>query len=255
MNHQEQILWQKISAFEFDAKDTVFTFAKRVARENGWSPHYTKRVIKEYKRFIFLCCICNKGITPSDPVDQVWHLHLTYTQSYWMDFCEKTLAKQIHHHPTMGGNNEAIKFDNYYSYTVELYEEKFNNIPPADIWQPNKERFNDINFERVNKNKYWIIRKPESAWKYSFAVLLLVLGGLISLNAPIVSQFTFIIMIAIVGCIGLIIKYRNPPNKNDNENGGAGCGSGCTSGCGNDSSVDSGCSSSGCSGCGSGCGS
>jgi hypothetical protein len=32
-------------------------------------------------------------VTPSEQVDQVWHLHLTYTRSYWDEFCPNVLGQ------------------------------------------------------------------------------------------------------------------------------------------------------------------
>ena len=72
MIENNNTLWVKIQEYEFDEKDTKFTFAKRLARENSWTKQYTERTMIEYKKFI----------TPSDAIDQVWHLHLTYTKSY-----------------------------------------------------------------------------------------------------------------------------------------------------------------------------
>ena len=103
MTPLENQLWDKIVDFEFDEPGTVLTFNARLARENGWNNSYTGRVIEEYKKFIFLCCISPTQVTPSDPVDQAWHLHLTYTKSYWTNLCRGTLGMEIHHNPTKGG--------------------------------------------------------------------------------------------------------------------------------------------------------
>ncbi|GAA4338966.1 hypothetical protein GCM10023149_49350 [Mucilaginibacter gynuensis] len=102
MNATETSLWQKIQSFQLDQPDADFSFSARLARENGWTAAYTHRVINEYKKFIFLCCVSEQGVTPSDPVDQAWHLHLTVTRSYWIDLCRDTLGSEIHHNPTKG---------------------------------------------------------------------------------------------------------------------------------------------------------
>ena len=115
MNSIEAALWEKIKLFQFNEPGIDFSFEERLARENGWTKEYTRCVIDEYKRFIFLCCTSETGITPSDPVDQAWHLHLTFTRSYWIDLCKNTLAKEVHHNPTKGGQKEAEKFNDYYT--------------------------------------------------------------------------------------------------------------------------------------------
>ncbi len=107
MKHQN--LWDKIESFQLDDLNANFTFSKRLARDNGWTFTFSKKVIAEYKKFIYLCCISENPITPSDAVDQAWHLHLTYTKSYWKDFCSNTLNREIHHNPTKGGDSEQQK--------------------------------------------------------------------------------------------------------------------------------------------------
>jgi len=77
MTKEQKQLWDKISHFKIDDENIHFTFSKRLARENKWSLEYSKKVIEEYKKFIFLCCVTKTGVTPSDQVDQAWRLHLT----------------------------------------------------------------------------------------------------------------------------------------------------------------------------------
>ncbi len=75
-------LWLALEKFEVDAGDETLTFIQRLARENGWSISFARKVFTEYKKFIFLAIISPGQVTPSDQVDQAWHLHLSYTQSY-----------------------------------------------------------------------------------------------------------------------------------------------------------------------------
>src|SRR4051794_21859641 len=76
-------LWQKIKAFELDRAGDGFPFSARLARENGWSRSFAFRVIEEYRRFVYLMATAPHPVSPSDAVDQAWHLHMTYTRSYW----------------------------------------------------------------------------------------------------------------------------------------------------------------------------
>lgn len=153
-------LWSDIKSFEIDELDIQFSFTDRLARENGWTLEYSIRAIYEYKKFIFLLTISTHPLTPSDQVDQVWHLHLLYTQSYWDDFCANVLNRKIHHGPTKGGETERTKYSNWYEKTKELYFETFNSEVPKDIWPSSKIRFSEIEFKRVNLKKNWIIKKP-----------------------------------------------------------------------------------------------
>lgn len=153
--------WEKISHFEIDDEGSAMTFTDRLARDNGWTMEFAVRTVEEYKKFIFLNCITTHPLTPSDQVDQAWHLHLLYTQSYWNDLCQQTIGRQIHHGPTKGGHTEQDKFTNWYEKTLDLYRNTFLEEPPADIWPPSAVRFTDVVFERVNKKKNWIIKKPK----------------------------------------------------------------------------------------------
>ena len=160
MNDEQLKFWNEIKNFELDEPEISFSFTDRLARENGWTIEYSIRVILEYKKFIFLLTITTYPLTPSDQVDQVWHLHLVYTQSYWEDFCENILKRKIHHGPTKGGETEKDKYTNWYEKTKELYLRTFKTEFPVDIWPTSKIRFNEVEFERVNLKKNWIIKKP-----------------------------------------------------------------------------------------------
>ena len=107
-------LWEKISTFNIDGGPARLTFAKRLARENGWTQEYTDRVIEEYKRFLYLGCVCTRKVSPSEAVDQAWHLHLTYTESYWTRLCGETLGRPFHHGPSKGGKEQAEVFNGLY---------------------------------------------------------------------------------------------------------------------------------------------
>jgi hypothetical protein len=159
MNNEQLKSWREIKNFELDDPDASFSFTDRLARENGWTLEYSIRTIMEYKKFIFLLTITNHPLTPSDQVDQVWHLHLLYTQSYWEDFCKNTINKKIHHGPTKGGANEKEKYNNWYNKTKTLYTKTFNTEIPKDIWPTNEIRFSEINFQRINMKRYWVIKK------------------------------------------------------------------------------------------------
>lgn len=252
MTPEEQILWQKIKAFPLDDPGSSFPFSDRLARENGWSKAYARRVVEEYKKFLFLCCVTTNGVTPSDPVDQAWHLHLTYTHSYWTDLCKNTLGQDIHHNPTKGGSGEAKKFSCFYTTTHDLYREKFGSPPPPDIWHDHHTRFTDIDFRRVNVNRNLIIKKPAIPKKQVVILSGCMLFALLSIQAIVWDAPTFIFL-AVLAVI-CVAAYRNRGKGGDASGcSTAGCNSdvshygdsGCSSGC-------SGCSGSGCSGCGGG---
>ena len=161
MNFQQTELYKRIQAFALDRPDSQLSFSQRLAKDNGWSLGYTQRAIEEYKKFIFLAVAAGHPVTPSDQIDQVWHLHLTYTRLYWQEFCPKILQTTLHHEPTRGGSSEQLKFGSWYSKTLESYEQFFGHIPPIDIWPKPKDRFGrDLHFIRINTQQSWVLSKP-----------------------------------------------------------------------------------------------
>ena len=160
-------LLQRLEGYTPD-EPTAFPFSERLARENGWSPSYARRVIHEYKRFAFLAVTAGHPVSPSDEVDQAWHLHMLYTRAYWTNFCAEVLRTPLHHQPTKGGREERGKFHNWYQRTLESYRQFFNMEPPSDIWPSAERRFGeDIHFVRVNEVRNWIIPKPASLSRLS----------------------------------------------------------------------------------------
>jgi len=158
---QKPALWTRISACHPDDVEADFPFSHRLARDNGWSKRYAARVVLEYLRFAYLSQLNAGAVTPSDEVDQAWHLHLTYTTHYWGPFRE-ALMRPLHHMPTRGGPDQAALFRQNYARTLDLYRDEFGE-PPADIWPSEQIRFGKApHFRRVNTRDVWLIRKP--AW-------------------------------------------------------------------------------------------
>ncbi|HEY9762395.1 MAG TPA: hypothetical protein V6D07_07715 [Trichocoleus sp.] len=189
MSSQQLELYNRILMFEIDELDVSFPFSKRLARDHGWSLTYTQRVIEEYKKFLFLASEAGHSVTPSDAVDQAWHLHLTYTHSYWDDLCGQVLQKPLHHHPTKGGSSQREFFGDCYQKTLNSYEEFFGYPPPSDIWQPSTIRFAQVGqFRQVNVQDFWFMPKPSRifrlvslklshlSWLQAMAISLLALG-------------------------------------------------------------------------------
>ncbi len=269
MTITEKALWDKLKAFTFDEPGNVFNFSDRLARDNGWSKTFAAAVTEEYRKFLFLCAISPTGVTPSDAVDQAWHLHLTYTHSYWTELCTHTLGKALQHNPTKGGQQEAQKYTDYYGYTLAFYREKFGTAPPADIWPDGEQRFSDIDFLRVNKRTHWVVAKPGwKSYKLYFIVILLLLF-LQSYIVPADWQ-PFVFALGLLAIAGVVVAAARDKAERDKGEGREGSGSGCsTGGCSSVTYPDShshsgcnghsghsgcsGCSASGCSGCSSGC--
>jgi hypothetical protein len=167
-------LWSSLSSYTIGLEDAAFPFAARLARENGWRRAHADRVIDEYRRFCFLAMTAGHVVTPSDAVDQAWHLHLIYTRDYWERFCPDILGRPLHHGPTAGGRSEHDRFYAQYAETLRSYEAVFGP-PPPDIW-PNAARrlIDDPRARRVHPRDVFILPKA-AVWLAALVALAVLL--------------------------------------------------------------------------------
>jgi hypothetical protein len=157
----------RILDYQIDDPDASFKFSDRLAQENLWSLDYAKKVIEEYKKFMYLGANYGK-VTPSLDVDECWHLHMIYTEDYWINFCKNTIGMAFQHGPTKGGWIEDVRFREQYDKTLGYYRMAFGE-PPADIWPPAEERFKPVQRVRVDLSKHWVI--PVGDFKAVFKAL------------------------------------------------------------------------------------
>ena len=168
---RNRTLYEDLMNFPLAKTGGALTFLSRLCRENKWTRDYGEQAIDEYKRFVYLAMVSPMPVTPSDAVDQVWHLHLLYTRSYW-DELQAILGRPLHHGPTAGGRDEDEKFDNWYERTKALYESEFGVEPPVEVWPSAAIRFYPRQrFCRLDAALHWIIPKPALAWRRSAAAL------------------------------------------------------------------------------------
>ncbi len=146
MDAQQTALYERIQLFSPDQPDALFPFSQRLRKETGWSLETVHQAIKEYKRFVFLAIVAEHFVVPSYPVDQVWHLHLSYTRSYWEEFCPQILQAPLHHEPAQGGASEQQKYEQEYRNTLESYRHFFQQEPPSEIWPAPEVYFSSRSF-------------------------------------------------------------------------------------------------------------
>jgi len=109
-------------------------FWDKLMKENRWSKTYAVHAFEEYKKFIHLVCKYNRRVVPSKVVDTVWHLHMTFTQSYWNDFCKEVLNREVHHVPSPVNAKEQRTDQICYQATLKLYTHEFGISPATDVW-------------------------------------------------------------------------------------------------------------------------
>ncbi len=172
---------KRLIAYRIGPQEIDLTFRNRVAHENGWDTGMAERAIQEYKRFAYLCAHSPTPCTPSMEVDQVWHMHMTYTHDYWGRFCPDLLGYQLHHGPTEGGDDEEEKHVEQYENTLVYYERVFGRPPPSDLWPSTGERFSSFpHLQWVNLSEYSITPKSRIYLAIGLAsVVSFILGSLL----------------------------------------------------------------------------
>lgn len=165
-------IWVALARYTIGPEDAALSFAGRLARENGWSAAQAARVIEEYRRFCFLAATQGHEATPSDAVDQAWHLHLTYSRDYWERFCPDVLGRPLHHGPTAGGAEARMRYFEQYAETLKSYERVFGAPPPADLWPDAARRLlDDPRARRVHPRDGIVVSRP-----LAVLILFLLLG-------------------------------------------------------------------------------
>ena len=157
----ERVLWARIEAHAFENPDIALDFTRRLARQLGWPLETARGAIAEYRRFSFLAMVSRDGpVTPSEEVDEVWHMHLTFTRDYWERWCGIALRRRLHHDPTAGGPAEADRYRTQYAKTLALYERWFGP-PPAAFWPGTAKRFAEApRYRQIDRDRMMVVRRP-----------------------------------------------------------------------------------------------
>lgn len=137
---RDPALWRAIDAHRVRLGETGISYVDRLARENFWTVGYATKVAQEYRRFVYLQCVCDRPLTPSGPVEQAWRLHLAYSEDYWDRFCRLVLKRPLHHAPIDDDPERAARSRRRYGETLAAYRIAFGE-PPRDVWPPARRRF------------------------------------------------------------------------------------------------------------------
>ncbi|MFC6592362.1 glycine-rich domain-containing protein [Deinococcus lacus] len=109
-----------------------------------YTPEQAELLVREYLRFVYLSSL--EVVTPSQRVDDVWHLHLTYSRDYWERFMP-LLPRPLHHDPSpQGAADPLMKFQ--YERTLDRYRAEFGERPHPGIWP-------DHRLRRVRGAPHW----------------------------------------------------------------------------------------------------
>ena len=126
-------LWAALSHMQIEEPGTGRRFEEVLAAENGWTLDFAERVADEYCGFLYLAAAAGVEVTPSQAVDQAWHLHLEWPH-YRDILCGQIIGRTIEHRPSTGEPEDESRCRRQYGETLALYESVFGKPPPADIW-------------------------------------------------------------------------------------------------------------------------
>lgn len=246
-----QKLWNRLAAMTVTPPDAALSFTDRLAKEQGWQPAFTDRVMREYRRFLFLAATGPTPVSPSLAVDAAWHLHLTYTRHYWDELCGRILGKPLHHDPTEGGAAEDGRHERQYDATIAAYRAAFGEAPPVDIW-PRPEERPASKPRRVKAVARLAIIGGVAFQLAACAMFVGATGPRPIVQADMIGVLIVVGVIAAISTvIGIAVANASPGKRRGSNDGGA-SGSNCGGG---DSSSDSSDGGSSCgSSCGGGCG-
>jgi hypothetical protein len=157
-------LWGRIERHDFEPGHAL-DFTGRLARDCDWTLGFARAAILEYRRFCFLAIASPDPVTPSEEVDEVWHLHLTYSSDYWDVWCRSVLRAPLHHDPTRGGPAEDSRHRAQYAATLARYEDFFGPPDPS-FWPATHQRFRDLQrFRTIDAERWFLLPRPTALWR------------------------------------------------------------------------------------------
>ena len=226
-------LWEQISQTPIGGNDAAL-FIKKLIKVFGHQ-RLALDAIKQYKCFLYLAATQSSSVVPCLAVDEVWHLHLTFSHDYWQVWAP-LLKKELHHKPSKNSNPTLFR-NTITLYQTEFGLEQWQKAQKVWQWQP----------------KHYLLTSIKWLW----------FGGLIgfavvqlqdNLNLDYIHEhIIWVVAYIMVLIMSFNMLIANPAKrrrkKGRHSTGASSCGS-CSSlsGCSSDNS----CSSS--SSCGSSCG-
>ena len=157
--------WARIAQHDFELGQPL-GFIKRLARDKSWTLPFAQAAVREYRRFCFLAITSPNPVTPSEEIDEVWHMHLTYSRDYWNVWCRDVLQVPLHHDPTRGSLADQGMFRAQYAATLALYETYFGP-PDALFWRATHERFRGTpRCRTIDVERWLLVPKPSRFFRW-----------------------------------------------------------------------------------------
>ena len=252
---QSDPLWAALAAMRIGPDAAASTFTARLAAENGWSPAHAEAVAHEYRRFLYLVAKAGEPLTPSDDVDQAWHLHLLHSRHYWEVLCAQILGRPLHHEPAAGGADDAERHRRQYEATLARYRTTFGDAPPPGIW-PATGAHLPLKPLRIDAGRYWLVPRMSvgAAAPLAAAFLTAACSALAANHAAKGGGISWPSVLVVAGGILGLALLCKLLITGGGKGGGGGCSAGGCGGMGGGDSHGGGGHGCGGHGCGGGCG-
>jgi hypothetical protein len=227
---------------QIEEPGTSRRFEEVLAERNGWPVRFAERVADEYFGFLYLAATAGFEVTPSETVDQAWHLHLEWPH-YRDVLCDRLLTRPLDHRPGTGEPAEEERYRRQYEETLALYERTFAKSPPTDIW-PNAiaEGLEEEERQRFGEEARRLGRRAA-------------LGSLMGSIAALAFGATML-AVFLAGIAAIFFLAGHAVASTGRARGSGGCGGGGCGGGGGSSNDCASCDGGSCGGgsCGGGCG-
>lgn len=131
MDYRLDPLWLKLNVMNAQGLQAFAPLMQIMEKQMGSNAETERRVIEEYRKFLFLAMRAGHQVIPPGPVNDVWMAHLQNAQNYW-----ENLGQMITERPAAQGVDAKgfASMADAWTATLKSYETIFGTKPPMDIW-------------------------------------------------------------------------------------------------------------------------
>lgn len=175
MNERADEIRRRLDQVEIDLQDRCRRFARRLARENGWSVAFAERVFSEYERFLLIAADAPYSAHPPPLVARVWRAHGRIEPSWGGPAGRRFRGLSPPPLPRSLGVREERRRRARYAQTRKDYVRLCGAEPPEDVWPLRGAAREDVR----DATRDWrdLARRPR-VWIYAVVVVLCVGFGL-----------------------------------------------------------------------------
>jgi hypothetical protein len=113
---------------------TCASFEDNLRKRGDWTDASASRITEMYRKFLYLKALSGKPVTPSEPIDMAWHLHLEFPSDY-AALCA-ALGRDMAHLRDLD-HAERVRV---YDRGRALFEAEFDRPPDSDLWPSRRDQ-------------------------------------------------------------------------------------------------------------------